>query len=87
MLTSRSATQYVAMDDFLEQCFLTHIGSYGDPPTELPAQVRAAAKRLTLDSRLSLYRLVEDARREWVDVLPPPVSTPLLLILRGDADP
>jgi hypothetical protein len=87
MLVSRSATQYVAMDDFLEQCFLTHIGSYGDSPAELPAELRGAAKRLTLDSRLALYRLVEDARKEWVDVLPPPVSRPLLLILRGDADP
>ncbi len=54
---------------------------------ELPAELRAAAKRLTLFSRLALYRMVEDARKEWVDVLPPPVSKPLLLILRGDADP
>ena len=87
MLTSRSATQYVAMDNFLEHCFLTYIGSYGDPPQDLPAELRAAAKRLTLNSRLALYRMVEDARKEWVDSLPPPVSKPLLLILRGDADP
>ena len=87
MLTSRSATQYVAMEAFLEECFLTFIGSYGDPPAELPAELRAAAKRLTLFSRLALYRMVEDARREWVDSLPPPVSRPLLLILRGDAEP
>jgi len=87
MLTSRSSTQYVAMDNFLEECFLTHIGTYGDPPVQLPAELRAAAKRLTFDSRLALYRLAEDARKEWVDVLPPPVSKPLLLILRGDADP
>ena len=87
MLTSRSSTQYLAMESFLEECFLTYIGSYGDPPTELPAELRAAAKRLTLFSRLALYRLVEDARKESVDVLPPPVSKPLLLILRGDSDP
>ena len=87
MLTSRSSTQYVAMESFLDECFLTFIGSYGDPPTELPAELRGAAKRLTLFSRLALYRMVEDARKEWVDVLPAPVSKPLLLILRGDADP
>ena len=87
MLTSRSATQYTAMDDFLETCFLAHIGSYGDPPAGLPDEMRAAAKRLTFESRLALYRLVEDARKEWVDVLPAPVSGPLLAILRGDADP
>ena len=49
--------------------------------------LRAAAKGLTLDSRLALYRLVEDARKANVDNLPPAVSKPLLLILRGDADP
>ena len=87
MIMSRSATQYVAMEHFLEECFLTYIGSYGDPPTDLPVELRAAAKGLTFYSRLSLYRLTEDARKESVDVLPPAVSRPLLLILRGDADP
>jgi hypothetical protein len=84
MLTSLSATQYTAMDDFLEQCFLAYIG---EPATEIPPDLRAAAKRLTLNSRLALYRLVEPARKEWVEILPAPVSQPLIKILRGDADP
>jgi hypothetical protein len=84
MLTSRSATQYTAMDDFLEQCFLAYIG---EPATEIPPDLRAAAKRLTLHSRLALYRLVEPARKEWVEILPAAVSKPLVQILRGDADP
>jgi hypothetical protein len=87
MVCSRSATQYAAMEHFLDECFFTHIGTYGDAPTEIPADLRAAARGLTLDSRLALYRLVEDARRSHVDKLPPAVSKPLLLILRGDADP
>ena len=87
MVCSRSATQYAAMEHFLDECFFTHIGTYGDAPTEIPADLRAAARGLTLDSRLALYRLVEDARKSHVDTLPPAVSKPLLLILRGDADP
>ena len=87
MITSRSATQYAAMERFLDECFFTHIGTYGDAPTEIPGELRAAAKGLTLHSRLSLYKMVEDARKSHVDNLPPPVSKPLLLILRGDADP
>ena len=87
MVTSRSATQFAAMEHFLDECFFTHIGTYGDAPTEIPGDLRAAARGLTLDSRLALYRLVEDARKSHVDNLPPAVSKPLLLILRGDADP
>jgi hypothetical protein len=87
MITSRSATQYAAMERFLDECFFTHIGTYGDAPTEIPGELRAAAKGLTLHSRLSLYKMVEDARKSHVDNLPPAVSKPLLLILRGDADP
>jgi hypothetical protein len=87
MLTSRTATQYVAMDAFLEECFLTYIGANGEALADIPPDLRAAAKRLTFHSRLALYRLVPAARREWVEILPAPVSRPLLLILRGDADP
>ncbi len=87
MVTSRSATQFAAMEHFLDECFFTHIGTYGDAPTEIPGDLRAAARALTLNSRLALYKLVEDARKSHVDNLPPAVSKPLLLILRGDADP
>jgi len=87
MLVGRSSTQYEAMENFLDECFFTHIGTYGDPPAGLPDELRAAVRKLTFYGRLSLYRSVEDARKEWVDSLPAVVSKPLLAILRGDADP
>jgi hypothetical protein len=87
MVVSRSATQFAAMEHFLDECFFTRIGTYGDAPTDIPGELRAAARGLTLDSRLALYKLVEDARKAHVDSLPPAVSKALLLILRGDADP
>jgi hypothetical protein len=87
MIQSGSSTQYVAMKDFLDECFLTFIGAHGIVLTELPPQVRVAVKRLTLNSRQSLYVFSEAARKSYVETLPAPVRKPLLTILRGQADP
>jgi hypothetical protein len=87
MLLGRSSTQYEAMENFLDECFFTHIGAYGDPPAGLPDELRAAVRKISFYGRLALYRSVEDARKQWVDSLPAVVSKPLLTILRGDADP
>jgi hypothetical protein len=87
MLTGRSSTQYTAMEEFLDECFFTFIGTYGDPPAGLPRDLRAAVRRISFLGRLAFYRMVEDARRSYVDTLAEPARRPLLAILRGEADP
>jgi len=42
---------------------------------------------MTFETRLGFYRLTEDAKAQFVEVLPDPIERPLIAILRGDRDP
>jgi hypothetical protein len=44
-------------------------------------------RRVSFSGRLALFRMVEDARHRYVEILPEPVRIPILQALRGDRDP
>jgi hypothetical protein len=86
MLVGGTSRQYDAMANFLEACFVEFIGT--DQTATGPSdELRAALRRVSFNGRLALFRMVEDARHRYVDVLPEPIRIPILQALRGDRDP
>lgn len=88
MILGGAVGQFDAMGDFLVACFGAQIdAALGGGLTEVPADVRSALRRLVYRARLALFRLVEEARREYVDALPNPVRGRLLTALREGGEP
>jgi hypothetical protein len=87
MVVSGRVDQYDAMGAFLDACLstLTDIAIGG--LRDVPPAVRGSLRRLAYETRLALYRLVEDVRREYVDVLPDPVGSRILHALREGGEP
>jgi hypothetical protein len=92
MLVGGTSRQYDAMADFLEACFVEFMSTAvpeegAAPPAGPSAELRAALRRVSFSGRLALFRMVEDARHRYVEILPEPVRIPILQALRGDRDP
>lgn len=86
MVVSMSIGQYDAMNDFLLACLDTLNSSIETTPAGTPPHLMALLRRLSLNSRLSLYVLNKGASAVFVDPLPAPVLTPMIPLLRGDRD-
>lgn len=88
MVNTRSVGQFDAIDAFVGACLdeLAHelLGTPGAGPS--PA-ILTAVRAMTFEARLGFYRLSEDARVRYVEVLPAPIEAPLIAILRGDREP
>lgn len=87
MVVSRTIAQYDVMNDFLVVCLDTLTTSFETPPSQPPPRLTELLRRMTLESRLSLYVLNQEARAVFVDPLPEPIRTPVIEILRGDVEP
>lgn len=87
MVTGGGVGQFDAMQTFLEECMMAQIDAAIGTLRGVPRALRNAIRRLTYHSRLALYRLAEDTRREYVDALPDPVKSRLLHALREGGDP
>ncbi len=87
MVNSKRVDQFDAMDDFLDACLGAQVtAAVEGGMTTVPADVQAALDRLVFISRLSLYRPLEDVRREYVDALPQPVRGRLLHALTEEGE-
>ena len=88
MVNTRTVGQFDAVDAFIGACLdeLAHelLGTPGSGPS--PA-VLTAVRAMTFEARLGFYRLSEDARVRYVEVLPAPIQRPLIAILRGEREP
>jgi hypothetical protein len=88
MVNTRTVGQFDAVDAFIGACLdeLAHelLGTPGSGPS--PA-VLTAVRAMTFEARLGFYRLSEDARVRYVEVLPAPIRRPLIAILRGEREP
>jgi hypothetical protein len=82
MIVSGRIDQFDAMTNFLEACFDAYLETALGTLSGVPAALRRTLNRLVYRSRLALYRLVEDVRREHVDVLPDPLKRRVLHALR-----
>lgn len=89
LILGRGAAQHDAMRNFLRACQRARraAAAAGGRLRAIPAYVQTALNPLTHRSRLALYRLVEPARRAFVDVLPEPVRSRLLRMLRSGGEP
>jgi hypothetical protein len=87
MVVTGVTTQFDAMANVLEQCFVAYIGSRPNDTAGPPADLLASLRRLGFTARLVLFRSVPDARAQFVDPLPDSIKRPVLAILRGDRDP
>jgi hypothetical protein len=90
MLVTGSVGQFTAMDHFLDACldaWVVLTAGTEQPPTATPDSLRAALRSVAYEARLALYRLVEDARRQFVDALPAPINQRVLYALREGSDP
>lgn len=90
MLTTGNLRQFEAMDTFIDACMDAWVVlSAGDvqPPTTTPDFLRTALRAVAYEARLSLYKLVEDARQQYVDALPAPINQRVLEALREGNDP
>ena len=76
--------QFDAVDQFIVACDDEPLG--GSPSAPSP-DFLAALRAMTFETRLGFYRLSEDARVRYVEVLAPPVRQSLVEILRGERDP
>jgi hypothetical protein len=86
MVTGRSFLYWERMEAFLAA--LDRTRATETAATDVPADVRAALRGLSLDVRLGFFRLTEDARRLYVDQsVPAGWRAQVLSILRGDAEP
>ncbi len=86
MLVGRSFVYWDRMEAFLAA--LDRTRAVATTATEIPAEVRTALRALSLDVRLTFFRLTEDARRLYVDQsVPAGWRNQVLRILRGDAEP
>ena len=85
MIVSGRIDQFEAMKNFLDACFDAYLDSALGTLSGVPRRLRRTMNRLVYRSRLALYRLLEDVRREHVDVLPDPLKSRVLVALReGD---
>ena len=82
MIVSGRIDQFDAMKNFLEACFDAYLESALGTLSGVPRTLRLTLNRLVYRSRLALYRLLEDIRREHVDVLPDPLKSRVLVALR-----
>jgi hypothetical protein len=82
MVNGGGTGQFDAMKAFLDACFGAQIDDALEPLREVPRDVRRTLRRLSYPSRLTLYRLAEPTRREYVDVLSDPVRSRILHALR-----
>lgn len=89
MVISGIPEQFDAVDRFLGACLDEGTAAVLSlsPVVAPSARLLAAARAMTLVTRLALYRLSEDARVTYVESLPPPVSRPVIAILRGERNP
>ncbi|MDZ4717586.1 MAG: hypothetical protein SH847_03885 [Roseiflexaceae bacterium] len=90
MLTTGNLRQFVAMDNFINACIDAWVvlnGGDEQPPTTTPDFLRTALKAVAYEARLSLYKLVEDARQQYVDALPAPINQRVLEALREGNEP
>jgi hypothetical protein len=86
MVVSMSVGQYDVMNDFLLACLDTLNSSIETTPTGTPPHLMALLRRLSLNSRLSLYVFNKGASAVFIDPLPAAVLTPMIPLLRGDRD-
>lgn len=88
MVNTRSVGQFDAVDRFIGACLDALADALlNAAPTAPPAPLLAAARGMAFETRLGFYRISEDARVQYVEILPPPVSRPLIAILRGEREP
>ena len=87
MIVGGSISQFDAMGAFLDACLETEVEGMLNPDmTEVPARLSNALRLVGYRARLALYRLVEDARRQYVDVLLPPIRRRVLnALIEGGA--
>ncbi|MGH3767452.1 MAG: hypothetical protein ACRDS0_29360 [Pseudonocardiaceae bacterium] len=88
MVNSGSVGQFDAVNRFIDACLdtLSDAARYV-VLTAPPAPLLAAARGMAYETRLGFYRLSKDACTEYVEALPPPVSRPMIAILRGEREP
>jgi hypothetical protein len=84
MINGRSAMMFDAVREFMRTC---EAAAADATLTEIPAAMRAALRRMTFETRLSFYRMSEDAYRAKVEPLPEAIRRPVRSILRGEQDP
>jgi len=81
-------SQFDAMEEFLSACQDAQIDAALGELTEVPERIRSRLARLNYRSRLALYRLLRDIRREYIDEgLTEPVRGRLLRALREGGEP
>ncbi|MHB9032848.1 MAG: hypothetical protein ACYC6L_07360 [Anaerolineae bacterium] len=88
MVVGGHVSQYDAMVNFLDACLEADVEGMLHPDmTEVPERVRTTLRSVSFRARLALYRLVEDARRRFVDVLVTPVRRRVLNALTEGGEP
>jgi hypothetical protein len=89
MVNTGLVGQFDAVDAFIGACLreLADELLNNTTPTAPSPQLIAAVRAMTFEARIGFYRLSEEARVQYVEVLPPPVLRPLIAILRGERDP
>lgn len=89
MVSTGLVGQFDAADAFVGACLqeLADELLNGTAPAGPPPALLAAVRAMTFEARLGFYRLSEDARVQYVEILAPPVRRPLIAILRGERDP
>jgi len=81
-------SQFDAMEEFLSACQDAQIDAALGDLTDVPERIRSRLARLNYRSRLALYRLLRDIRREYIDEgLTEPVRGRLLRALREGGEP
>ncbi|NUU17774.1 hypothetical protein HP550_10995 [Cellulomonas humilata] len=88
MINTGSIDQFHAVDRFVGAC-LDELANelLGTPRTAPSPALLAALRAMAFEARIGFYRLTEDARIRYVEVLPAPIQRPLISVLRGERDP
>lgn len=89
LVNTQSTGQYNAVDRFIGACLdaLADILLNSTNPTGPPPALLDALRAMAFDTRIGFYRLNEDARVQYVEILPPTVRRPIIRILRGEQEP